>query len=618
VWSFAAILLAIVSGIAIAEYGYTYSWTPLQRLDASAYLRSAINTTLGFVAAGRYHLLHVVDAKGARLPLDVEVQLVAESDDSLTISPIARAAGAKQLVWLDRSYRHAGLYALLREVIYDNQSPLDLAKPVLWCAAGVLAMGLILAVPKDLKRTRERREGRRLKGPELVTPARFNRRLRADGLGIAQTWSLASRLVGRPPIVRLPRSLESSHILIMGDTGSGKSLIIRQLLAQIAARGETAIVYDPALEFTPEFYDERRGDVILNPLDARCPFWSPSDEVEHDAEAATIAASLFPGRDYETRETDFFTRAPRRIFAHLLTLRPSPEELASWMCHEEELDRRLAGTPYATMIDRQAPQQRTGVLSSLNMVADALLLLPAERDTSIRWSAASWAAKRRGWIFLTSTPATRERLKPLTSLWLDTLVLRLMSSGPGGRPTWFVLDELASLQRLPQLHTAVTENRKSNNPLVLGFQGRSQLEARYGRDAEAMLAQPATKIFLRTGEAHAAKWIADTIGNIEIERLVESRSLGGSRQQSYSLARQVEPLVMDSEITGLPNLRGFLKVGNLVVRLAMPYFEPGEHAPGFVPRPNAARVAGESAPPPPDTSANGPGHQIAPPGPFFK
>ena len=63
-------------------------------------------------------------------------------------------------------------------------------------------------------------------------------------------------------------------------------------------------------------------------------------------------------------------------------------------------------------------------------------------------------------------------------------------------------------QRLPQLHTAITENRKSNNPVVLGFQGRAQLETRYGHDAEAMLSQPATKIFLRTSEPHAAKWIS--------------------------------------------------------------------------------------------------------------
>ena len=139
------------------------------------------------------------------------------------------------------------------------------------------------------------------------------------------------------------------------------------------------------------------------------------------------------------------------------------------------------------------------------------------------------------------------------------------------RRTWFILDELASLQRLPQLHTAITENRKSNNPVVLGFQGRSQLETRYGHDAEAMLSQPATKIFLRTSEPRAAKWIADAIGDVEIERLRESRSDGRSGHQTYGLERQVEPLVMASEISGLPALRGYLKVGNLVVRLSVPF-----------------------------------------------
>jgi type IV secretory pathway TraG/TraD family ATPase VirD4 len=179
------------------------------------------------------------------------------------------------------------------------------------------------------------------------------------------------------------------------------------------------------------------------------------------------------------------------------------------------------------MIDPDAPAQRSGVLASLNMVADALELIPSERDTAARWSATTWAAERRGWLFLTSTPPTREALLPLMSLWLDTLVLRLMEPPQQGlRPVWFILDELASLQRLPQLHTAITEHRKSHNPVVLGFQGRSQLETRYGHDAEAMLSQPATKIVLGTSEPRAAKWISDTIGEVEIERLRESRSSG--------------------------------------------------------------------------------------------
>ena len=183
---------------------------------------------------------------------------------------------------------------------------------------------------------------------------------------------------------------------------------------------------------------------------------------------------------------------------------------------------------------------------------------------------------------------------------------------PHARPVWFVLDELASLQQLPQLHTAITENRKSNNPVVLGFQGRSQLETRYGHDAEVMLSQPATKIFLRTSESHAAHWIADMIGGVEIERLVESRSSGPWGQPrpstTYGLQRQVEPLVMASEISGLVNLRGYLKVGNLVVRLRLLFVELPQRHPKFVERPRPTRHREETLPEPGPAAASGTPH----------
>jgi hypothetical protein len=61
-----------------------------------------------------------------------------------------------------------------------------------------------------------------------------------------------------------------------------------------------------------------------------------------------------------------------------------------------------------------AGPQRAGVLASLNMVADALQLLPAARATTQRWSATEWSTTRRGWLFFTSTPETRARLVPLS------------------------------------------------------------------------------------------------------------------------------------------------------------------------------------------------------------
>jgi len=584
-WKMAALLLAVVSAAAICAYRYVYVLTPLQKFYLTTYIRSGLRAEIGF-KTGRYALLNVVDKKGSRLALNEEVMPVkiATGKSIFALTETAMQLGDRRLVW--QQYNNAGLHAFLGHWIYRDQTLLDFLRPALFGGLGVFFVSLLLAIPKDAARARTRKEGRRLKGPELVTVRKFNRRNRSGGIGVPQTQTFKQRMLGRMPILGLPRAVEPSHILIMGDTGTGKSTLIRNILVQIEERSETAIVYDPALDYTPEFYTPERGDAILNPLDVRMPYWSPGEELKHDAEALTLAASLFPDRH---NENPFFVEGPRKIFAHLLTFRPSPQELAYWMCHEEEIDRRVRGTEYAAMIDRQAPAQRSGVLASLNMIADTLKLLPTEKETTARWSAAKWSEHRKGWLFLTSTPETRKRLIPLTSLWLDTLVLRLMNQGQtNSQKVWFVLDELASLQRLPQLHTAITENRKSNNPVVLGFQGRSQLETRYGHEAEAMLSQPATKIFLRTSECRAAEWISKAIGEVEIERIRESRSsarLGRQRNaKSYNLERQVEPLVMASEITGLADLHGYLKKGNLVVRMNFPFIELPSKQPKYIER----------------------------------
>ena len=372
--------------------------------------------------------------------------------------------------------------------------------------------------------------------------------------------------------MRVPERGEDQHFEIIGDTGSGKTTIIMQMLRQIQARKHSAIIYDPACEFIERFYSEARGDIVLNPLDRRCPYWGPSEELVRRAEARTIAASLFqPTND---KKGEFFVESPQKIFAHLLLDLPTPHQLVDWMSHPEEIDRRIKDTELASLIDRSAPQQRSGVLASLSLIADSFRLLPRKEDAAEEWTAREWSKDRKGWIFLTSQPAEREALRPLHSLWIDMLVLRLLSAPkPGQHPVWFVLDELASLQRLPQLHTAITENRKSRNPIILGFQGKAQLEVVYGHLAEVMLSQPATKIFLKTTEPTAALWVSKAIGQVEIERMKETHFDGSRSGRNFSLDRQTEQLVLDSEISGLENLHAFLKHGNYVTRFSFPVLQ---------------------------------------------
>jgi hypothetical protein len=132
---------------------------------------------------------------------------------------------------------------------------------------------------------------------------------------------------------------------------------------------------------------------------------------------------------------------------------------------------------------------------------------------------------------------------------------------------------------------AVTENRKYGNPVVVGFQGRSQLEKRYGQDAEAMLSQPATKLFFKTTEPRVAKWISDAIGEIEVERLKESRSMKllGSKK-SYAMEIATKPLVMASEISGLEPLHGFIKQENRVVPVHFQFARKHGRQPEFIER----------------------------------
>jgi hypothetical protein len=78
------------------------------------------------------------------------------------------------------------------------------------------------------------------------------------------------------------------------------------------------------------------------------------------------------------------------------------------------------------------------------------------------------------------------------------------------------------------------------------------------------------------------------------------------------LERQVEPLVMASEISGLAALRGYLKMGNLVVRLSFPFINLLKPHPAFMerrppsssPAEPAGRVARVTGTPAPGTTAS--------------
>ncbi len=168
----------------------------------------------------------------------------------------------------------------------------------------------------------------------------------------------------------------------------------------------------------------------------------------------------------------FFLTHTRAIFAYLLAAyKPTVNELAYWMAHPEEIDKRVKGTEHAHTLTQNAAPQRAGILGSLNEAGKPLRMMPTHAEGRRTWIVREWAKQRKGWIFITSTPDTIDALRPMQSLWLDMLILKLQATAPHpGQPrVWMILDELASLNALPQLHSALTKQRKSDNPIVLGL-----------------------------------------------------------------------------------------------------------------------------------------------------
>jgi hypothetical protein len=139
-----------------------------------------------------------------------------------------------------RSFSDARLRDYMKDVVYGGTSLPAFFRPPLIGGALVFLILLPFAVLKDVQRQKQLRYGRRLKGPEMLTPRQFNRVVKGDGIGF--------KIDGMRKMLRIPARAEAQHMQIIGDTGAGKSALMFQMLRQVCSRGDSAIVYDPARE----------------------------------------------------------------------------------------------------------------------------------------------------------------------------------------------------------------------------------------------------------------------------------------------------------------------------------------------------------------------------------
>jgi len=264
----AVIFAVILTGLFVYVH-FTFGNTPLQRFYTPIYIRSSVAGGVSASRKDKYRFV-MIGARGIRTrpATDVDVRDGNTPEPGTKPRPLALSQSALQagydLLYQDpeRTYIDAPLSAYLSRAIYGGDTLFDIYQVPLFFGLVSLLIQLPFSIQKDIWRRKQMRYGRRLKGTERVTPKEFNRKVEGDGLGI--------KIDGLKDMLRIPAKAEAQHVQIIADSGGGKTTIIMQMLRQIRGRGDSAIVYDPPLEYKRRFYDPKHN-IILNPLDRRCP-----------------------------------------------------------------------------------------------------------------------------------------------------------------------------------------------------------------------------------------------------------------------------------------------------------------------------------------------------------
>ena len=188
----------------------------------------------------------------------------------------------------------------------------------------------------------------------------------------------------------------------------------------------------------------------------------PQWRLKAQQEATTIAQSLYPpagSKKSNSSNKEFFYRTPAQIFAHLLREGPTPHELAKWMADESFLQTKVKETKWrSTSTGKRAPRAADLSRQSWPRFYQSLRLLPKKEEGRGPGLGMRPTGQRacKGSIFITSKKSQREVLRPLISLSIDILVMRLMGGRPSQdkEPVWFVIDGLGQLAETSPNSTA--------------------------------------------------------------------------------------------------------------------------------------------------------------------
>ena len=398
--------------------------------------------------------------------------------------------------------------------------------------------------------------------------------------------------------IELPHKFDKSHVLLIGSTGTGKSVNLSEALASIRAKGKKAIIYDVAGNFIKHFYREGQ-DIILNPMDERNCYWNLWSDCKSEGDAIAFAQSMIP----DSYRRDFFDIAAKVVFSSLIFQmgkqpNPSIEQLMDLILKVdfETIVKVVKDTDAASILNSEAGRMAASVRGVLSANTRSLKFL---KQRGKEFSITDWVNKTNddSWVFISCNDKQIDMLRPIITAWFNIFTSNVLSLPENEENRiYMVIDELPSLNKVPSLINFLAQGRKYGGCAMLGVQNYSQLVEIYGKNgSDAICDLCSTWIVFRCNSFDAAKWVAKNMGNKECVETNEGLSFGINDMRdgvSINKNRVDRLLVNPTEIMHLPDLTGFIKLGRgfPVAKFAAKYKKYQKLAEAFIPHSNIADI----------------------------
>ena len=370
------------------------------------------------------------------------------------------------------------------------------------------------------------------------------------------------------PRMTVPKTWATRGMFIVGGIGSGKTVILTELMEQHFQRKRRMLIYDVKGDFT-SMYLHRPDCRLLCPWDERSVLWDIGRDINTKARAVAFANGFFPPSGSDGK---IWNDGAALILASIL-IEIMREHGTDWgwdtinrwisMSHAELVEKLQRDHPLAVKaLAKEGSNTAASMEMTLGIGVQFIADLAQAWNRTVRMERFSW----QEWMTKPRTPQRQIIVKAgpdrksTTALmggifnYLSNAVCdsSLLPDDELGRSLVFCIDELATIGRFA-IDDMIAVGRSMGCVITLGTQDIAQLDAIYGKEMRKTIESSlATKVFCQIAMGDTRKEVSEAFGYRQIAVTLPQHTFsanGGS--QTLSIKAEPRAVIDASDFTDL-------------------------------------------------------------------